>query len=353
MIYVNKIGKSKPENIFMLLGTIFGLLWIIIFPPFQAPDEEGHFIRAYMISEGIIWPVNDSEQCGLGAYLPPEVTLIDKAVDADKLRFHPDKKQNIDDIKNALQIKSNSYQDGRLQFVSAAAMGYYSPTNYIIQSAMIFLGRNLNAPVLMTYYMSRLGNLFLFLFLGYWGIRLIPFLKLSMLTIFLLPIFLNEVASCNADVFIISVSLFFTAYVLNLAYNDKIKSISRYDLLSLFLLSMFIALAKSAYIFLLLLFFLIPSNKFSSPKGYYAYGFSVIFFGGMISAFWVLSLHFLNLNLGIPVSPKAETIKLFSHPLHFMKLAIKTLPADISTTFYLGWLDTHLPKLIKYDEFTM
>jgi hypothetical protein len=37
---------------FGLLAPCFGVLVLILTPPFQAPDEFNHFFRAYLISEG-------------------------------------------------------------------------------------------------------------------------------------------------------------------------------------------------------------------------------------------------------------------------------------------------------------
>lgn len=41
----------SPENAFIFVGIIFGILFLLITPPFQVPDEPSHFYRAFYVSE--------------------------------------------------------------------------------------------------------------------------------------------------------------------------------------------------------------------------------------------------------------------------------------------------------------
>ena len=43
-----------PEKAYLFLGLIFGILFLMITPPFQVPDEPQHFYRAFHVSEGNI-----------------------------------------------------------------------------------------------------------------------------------------------------------------------------------------------------------------------------------------------------------------------------------------------------------
>jgi len=42
--------RFQRIRLFILLG--FGLAYVFILPPFEAPDEPAHFARAYSIAEG-------------------------------------------------------------------------------------------------------------------------------------------------------------------------------------------------------------------------------------------------------------------------------------------------------------
>ena len=41
-----------PQKVFLFLGGFFGIIFLLITPPFQVPDEFQHFLQAYNLSEG-------------------------------------------------------------------------------------------------------------------------------------------------------------------------------------------------------------------------------------------------------------------------------------------------------------
>ena len=43
------------EYVFALLGLVFGLFFVFANPPWQANDEDRHFIHSYFISQGQIY----------------------------------------------------------------------------------------------------------------------------------------------------------------------------------------------------------------------------------------------------------------------------------------------------------
>ena len=58
----------KPEYIFILLGILFGTLFIFLVPPFQSPDEPVQFGKAVAISQGQFLSVRKDGVSG--NYLP-------------------------------------------------------------------------------------------------------------------------------------------------------------------------------------------------------------------------------------------------------------------------------------------
>jgi len=43
--------SAFPEKVFLIVGILFGTLFLLITPPFQVPDEPNHFSRAFHVSE--------------------------------------------------------------------------------------------------------------------------------------------------------------------------------------------------------------------------------------------------------------------------------------------------------------
>ena len=50
--------KINPAKFFVFCALIFGILLITIIPPFQSPDEDSHFKKAYVMSQGKFFPTS-------------------------------------------------------------------------------------------------------------------------------------------------------------------------------------------------------------------------------------------------------------------------------------------------------
>ena len=55
---------SKQQYLVVILGLVFGLLILILTPPFQACDEPNHIYNSYRLSEGKILPEMNKGKCG-------------------------------------------------------------------------------------------------------------------------------------------------------------------------------------------------------------------------------------------------------------------------------------------------
>ena len=55
------IDKIKAEYIFLILGGLFGILFLFITPVFQVPDEPMHLLRACEVASGVIHNNKDGD----------------------------------------------------------------------------------------------------------------------------------------------------------------------------------------------------------------------------------------------------------------------------------------------------
>ena len=136
-------------------------------PPFQAPDEEHHFFRAYQVSEGIM--LGNHFQAEL---LPKSLKLAWQATS----RFFAgdlDRKITPANILSAFQIPLNP--DDRSYIASYSAL--YSPHFYFPQAFGVIVGRNLGLGPLALLYLARLSALVFCVCLFYWSIKKTPILK--------------------------------------------------------------------------------------------------------------------------------------------------------------------------------
>ena len=56
--------KISPTRFFIYCALIFGIMLITIIPPFQSPDEDSHFKKAYVISKGQLFPTSQNGVVG-------------------------------------------------------------------------------------------------------------------------------------------------------------------------------------------------------------------------------------------------------------------------------------------------
>ena len=57
--------KMSPVKFFVYCALIFGIIFLILIPPFQSPDEDSHFKRAYVVSYGKLYPSSKDGVMGL------------------------------------------------------------------------------------------------------------------------------------------------------------------------------------------------------------------------------------------------------------------------------------------------
>ena len=48
--------KYEPAKFFVYCALIFGIILVVLIPPFQSPDEDSHFKKAYCVSNGKLYP---------------------------------------------------------------------------------------------------------------------------------------------------------------------------------------------------------------------------------------------------------------------------------------------------------
>ena len=182
---INKIRENPPQKIFLIIGIIFGILFLIITPPFQVPDEEAHFYKYYTLSEGIITPEKVGNTTG---YYVSE-SLLDDTQKFRYLRFHPENKVNI----NSIFVSLKSPVDDKIVFLNYRNSGVpipvgYPPVPYLLSALVMGLISFVSTPsVLLLMYVGRIVNLIVWLALIYLAIKTTPIHKWVFLLLALMP----------------------------------------------------------------------------------------------------------------------------------------------------------------------
>jgi len=261
------ILKSRiiPEYAFLGVSLVFGLLMVMVTPPFQVPDEPSHLYRSYQISEFNIFKYKDDV---------PQ-SLIQLASISNRMKFMAHEKTSKKEILALANIKLNP--ENR---TSAESPNYIMP--YLPQAFGIFIGKLFHLEPLWLFYLGRVFNLLVSVILIFIAIKTTPVLKWLFFLLSIMPMTVYQMSSLSYDALTISLSFLLIATILNYALNEA-KVIRVRDIMILFLISIILASAKPPYYIIAFSFLIIPVKKFGSWKKF------LFVFAGLAAAIIVVS----------------------------------------------------------------
>lgn len=330
--------KISIEKLFLIISLFFGMLYVFILPPFQSVDEGAHFFRTYQISQGRL--VSQNIDGKIGDYLPAGILKYYEF-------YYPmikniDVKTNINNIKRDLSIKINNSDTQYIQFGNTSL---YSPLCYISELPGVILGKFLNFPPCIIFYLGRICNLFVYCLLVYYAIKNIPFFKFPLFLLAIMPMSLSLGASYTSDVMVFGLNFLWVAYILKILVSKE--KIRKTDILIFVFMALLISLLKS-YILLLPLIFLIPKEKFNNKIEYLSFVLCIFILGISGNLYWLWQVKDFELTMnpvGADSHLQLEYIK--SNVFLYIWIMIKTFviktPRFIITMVgVLGWQDTRL-----------
>jgi uncharacterized membrane protein len=337
---------ASPERAFLTLGLVFGLLFMLVLPPFQVPDEPAHLYRGYQVTEGQIVSQRHNNQAG--GWLPQSL-LETVNIWTGRIPFRPEQKVELKQFADTATLPLKREQITFVNFMSSA----YSPIPYLPQAIGITVGKVLNLPPMFILYLGRFTNLIITTFLAYLAIKIIPGFKWIFFLLALTPMALNQRASLSADALLNSVAFLLIAIIMNFVCNPKVEKISNRDVALMAGLGVVLSLSKQVYFLIPFLCFLIPPEKFGDRKRFWTSGVIV---AACTTLAWAIWSSIMKAQVGIPVNPlvdasvERQTQYLLANPFTIFSTAWNTLQtsnaAIESFIGLLGWLDTKLPALV-------
>ncbi len=329
----------KPENIFLIIGTLSALSILYFSPVLQQPDSEAHLFRIYQISEGKLF------------YRPNNIKVsenekfwIDRLVRNQRVSFYGKTLQS--EKGKLLEIPFDCGAVNRKHRI----MGY-APIAYFHTAIASFVARKasfsfFNGIILLTI----IATLF-YLSVVYAAIRISPCFKWPLLFVALSPMAFYQGVSYSADSFIISVSMLFFALVMRMREAGTNSCYLSRNLFLLGLLAVCIGLCKFVYFPLLFLLFLLPKKNFKSGSHYWIYTLSVIFTSAFLGWLWnklatdpTTMVQIYRADLGTTGKMKF----IITQPISFIKYWLETQPQLFGivikrTIGVLGYLTVYFP----------
>lgn len=265
--YLCFFKKCKIERIFAVTALMLGILYMVVLPPFSAPDEPSHAYTSYYYSNKMMFQQGTDEKGQI---------LVRKG---DQLL----NRGNIYTTEYVYGVVWDHFfemntENGTEAVADAFVLGAPVLT-YIPQAIGITLARILHFGCVPLFFMGRLFALLFYILCGYFAIKKIPFGKMVVFFVALLPISIEVAASFSYDSVINGCAFLFIGYTLYLAFDKEKVQIKDWILLAL--LMAVLAPSKIVYVFLGLLCILIPKAKAVSKKKY-SIGMGIVAAGAII-----------------------------------------------------------------------
>jgi uncharacterized membrane protein len=202
-----------PTVVCFILGLFGAVSMIVLTPPFQVPDEQVHFFRAYQLSE--LQPRGIVRDGAAGGMLPSSLIELSehflghRALAGDgRIRAHP--------FRQTWLAFDRPLDPNRREFVDFSNTAFYSPIAYLPQAIAIVGGRWAGAGPLALLYLARLANALVAVALLTWAVRLMPIAREPLMVAGLLPMAVFEYASASPDAGVIGTAFLFTAVALRM-----------------------------------------------------------------------------------------------------------------------------------------
>lgn len=354
MLEINKKGISI-EKLFVIIGIIVGCLFIFLIPPFQSPDEDSHFKKAYSISCGHFYAKSYNKEIGL--YIPD--SMSDYISTKLTMMGNRDLKYTYSEFYYDQYLKGD-FSNVSFQKVSTSET---TPIAHLIPGigimvAKIFASVTLGGAPTTAYMLTfaRLFSLISYLIIGYYAIKITPVFKKSMFTILLLPMSIFLASMVSYDNLLISIVLLAVALMLKLIYDKKEKFTNKSFIL--FAVIGYILLnVKIIYAPILGLLLFVPKDKFKNAsnkekwKTYFLLGVTIIITTIILK---IPNLLLESTNNSDLASKQLHFV--LSHPITYIMIMLNNIKSQFVGQLYwmigtFGLLDTYLPPLFIFISF--
>lgn len=229
---------SRLERLLLTAIAIATLFFTLITPPFQAPDENQHYMKALLLSEGRVL----AEQRGdlIGAPLPRA------AVAFHGVDFPTDVPPTLRRFDRAMLERSGDADARRpgMAFAEFPNVASYAPSLYAPGAVGLYLGDALDLSRRDAFYVGRLFNAATGLLLLIAALQLLPFGRNALLATVLLPTFAYQTGSLSPDAVINGLGFLGLALALRVGFMGATPARSA----GLFVTAPLLALAKGVYL---------------------------------------------------------------------------------------------------------
>lgn len=321
-----KIFKNtfSIEKTFLVTALVVGVIFALLFPVYQIPDEQTHINIIY---EELNWDINIKTQGDISNF-------------ADTIRII----RNYDE-----KVNLSTYVD--IQIASPLPDDFSVPSIKLIrhlpQAVGFVLTSLLRMPLWICVSFAEICAVIVYAIFGYLAVKLMPFKKELMTAIMLLPICLQEFPSLSYDSFLMASYFLLFAYILHVKFTKE--EFTLIDVAIMVALIAVIVITKIPYALVALLIVTIPVSKIDFNFGFFKLN------GELIKkrkvAFSILAAFLIAVAAvgAIKILPYISEGKTFIGAMYDIKASIKLVFLTVKAYFGewltqitgdLGWFDT-------------
>lgn len=263
-----QIEKEKPlEKIYLPIAIFFGVLYLFAFPLSQLPDEKADYLRSLEVANFHATSVQKDTAVGREFS-----TNIEKVYESE----------NYEDMLEVSDLKLND----ETKFYTFSNKSLYAFVCYLPQAFGVGVSSLLGASIVWQSLIGKIFNYAFFVLLIYLSIKYIPFKKMLVFFIALLPMTMQEAVSLSPDAMTIAVSVALIAFILYFR-NGMEKKLQKKHYIILSSLVVALSLCKIVYLPLCFLIFLIPTERFQSKKQKYLFCSILSILVILLNLFWL------------------------------------------------------------------
>jgi uncharacterized membrane protein len=264
IIYAANFLLNKTHLAFLAISVPTVMAFSIITPPGFGGDEMSHALRAYSISQGQLFTVNNEIPNSLRDTVKYGWDKAESALWGTQFYHRQDLSDQ--DSKTLTDLGNKEINSNETTVVKFSNTDPYSIVVYLGAAFGFGIGEALDLSVHLTIILARLLNAIPFFVLGAFAIYVLrkKTERWLIFTVLLLPTVSSYVATINGDPYnIASVVLFFAVFLHFIGDNKKM---SKKKLLLLAVSSILLSFAKLPSVLLVGLLFFIKKDRFNSVK---------------------------------------------------------------------------------------